>query len=193
MRRFGRPRGGKVNRMDGSSRARARGLATLRIVLGVGFLWAGLEKWLNFAGDAAPWSAAGFLKFATAGTVPNMVGHADTMVHNPTQGVWLGLAANPELLSLVNFLVIFGEIAIGVMLVLGVATRLAGVLGAAMMLLFWVAAWDFQFGIVNQQFMYGILSLVVAFTAAGKTAGLDARLEDVEVVRRSPVVRAVVG
>ena len=45
--------------MDGSSRARARGLATLRIVLGVGFLWAGLEKWLNVAGDAAPWSAAG--------------------------------------------------------------------------------------------------------------------------------------
>ena len=69
------------------------------VVLGVGFLWAGIEKWLNFAGDAAPWSAAGFLKFATAGTVPNMVGHADTMVHNPTQGIWLGLAASPGVCS----------------------------------------------------------------------------------------------
>lgn len=47
--------------MNAIARARERGLVVLRILLGFGFLYAGLEKWLNFAGEEAPWSAAGFL------------------------------------------------------------------------------------------------------------------------------------
>jgi len=179
--------------MDATARARARGLAILRIVLGIGFLWAGVEKWLNLAGDTQAWSALGFLKFGTAGTVPNMVGHAQDMVHNPTQGVWLALADNPALLSLVNFLVVFGEIGIGVALILGIGTRLAGTLGALMMFLFWVAAWDFEFGLVNQQLIYGVLAAVVAYTSAGKAAGVDARLEESGAIARSPLLKAVTG
>lgn len=179
--------------MDRVTVTRARGLAFLRIVLGFGFLWAGLEKWLNFAGADAPWSAAGFLKFATAGTVPNMVGHAETMVHNPTRQLWVDLAGNAGVIGVVNFLVVFGEIAIGLALLFGVATRLAGILGAVMMFLFWIAAWDFQFGIVNQQLVYGLLSAVVAYASAGKVLGLDARLDEAELVRRTPVLRFVVG
>ena len=60
--------------MDKLDQRRARGLALLRIAVGAGFLYAGLEKLLDFAGAGAPWSAAGFLKFGTAGTIPNMVG-----------------------------------------------------------------------------------------------------------------------
>lgn len=179
--------------MDAIARARERGLVVLRIVLGFGFLYAGLEKWLNFAGEEAPWSAAGFLKFATAGTVPNMVGHPESMVHNPTQGFWVGLAGNPTVIDLVNFLVVFGELAIGTALILGVATRLAGTVGALMMLLFWVAAWDFQFGIVNQQFVYMILSVVVAYAAAGRAFGIDALLEKTPLVRRAPALKLLLG
>ena len=179
--------------METVSRARERGLVVLRVVLGFGFLYAGLEKLLNFAGDDKPWSAFGFLKFATGGTIPNMVGHADPMSHNPTQGIWTGLAGDPTLLGIVNFLVVFGEIAIGVALILGIATRLAGVLGAVMMFLFWIAAWDFQFGIVNQQFVYMILSGFVAYASAGRVLGLDATLEKTELARRTPGLRFVIG
>lgn len=179
--------------MDTVSRARDRGLVILRIVLGFGFLWAGLEKFLEIKGTG-PFSAAGFLAHATAGTVPNMVGHdAATMVHNPTQQFWVDLAGNSGLIGIVNFLVVFGEIAIGVALILGVATRLAGSLGALMMFLFWIAAWDFANGIVNEQFVYMLLSAVVAYASAGRVFGLDAIIEKTEIVQRTPGLRYVLG
>ena len=165
----------------------------LRIVLGFGFLYAGLEKAFDFAGAAKPWSAAGFLKFATAGTVPNMAGHPESMVHNPTQQVWIDIAGSGTLVDIVNFLVVFGELAIGTALILGVATRLAGTLGAVMMFLFWVAAWDFQYGIVNEQFVYMVLSGFLAYASAGRALGLDALIERTEFVRQRPGLRLVLG
>ncbi len=179
--------------MERISRARERGLVVLRVALGFGFLYAGLEKWLNFAGDERPWSAGGFLQFATAGTVPNMVGHAETMIHNPTRQLWVEVAGNTGLIGLVDFLVVFGEIAIGVALILGVATRLAGTLGAIMTFLFWVAAWDFQYGIVNQQFVYMILSAFLAYASAGTVLGLDARIEASKFIQRRPGLRLILG
>ena len=109
------------------------------------------------------------------------------------QSFWSGLAADPGLVGLINFLVVFGEIAIGVALVLGLGTRLAGSLGAVMMFLFWLAAWDFQYGPVNEQFVYMILSATVAYASAGKTLGLDARLERSEIARRFGPLRVAVG
>ncbi len=122
-----------------------------------------------------------------------MVGLADPMSHNPLKGIWTGLAGDPVLLGFVNFLVVFGEITIGVALILGVATRLAGALGAVMMFLFWIAAWDFQYGIVNQQFVYMILSAIIAYASAGRVLGVDALLEKTEVARRTPALRFVIG
>ena len=96
-------------------------------------------------------------------------------------------------LTLVDFLVVFGEIAIGTALILGIATRLAGSLGALMMFLFWIAAWDFSNGIVNEQFVYGVLAAVVAYGSAGRVFGLDSLLEKADVVRRTPGLRYVLG
>ena len=179
--------------MDAITKARERGLIALRVILGFGFTYAGLEKWLNLAGEDSPWSAAGFLRFATAGTVPNMVGHADTMVHNPTRQLWVELAASPALIDIVNFLVVFGELAIGVALILGIATRLAGALGALMMFLFWIAAWDFQYGLVNQQFVYMVLSAFVAYASAGRVLGLDGLLATTGFVRDRRALRFVIS
>jgi thiosulfate dehydrogenase [quinone] large subunit len=179
--------------MDAVSQARDRGLVILRVVLGFGFLYAGLDKLLDLNGNG-PFSAAGFLAHATAGTIPNMVGHDPaTMVHNPTHQFWVDLAANPGVVGIINFLVVFGEIAIGTALILGVATRLAGSLGAVMMFLFWIAAWDFQNGIVNEQFVYMLLAAVVAYASAGRVFGLDAIIEKTELVRRTPGLRLILG
>lgn len=179
--------------MDMIGRRRARALAVLRIAVGAGFLYAGLEKVLDFAGTGKPWSAAGFLKFGTAGTIPNMSGLPDPMSHNPIQGFWGGLAADPGIMGVINVLVVFGEVAIGVALILGLATRLAGTLGAVMTFLFWLAAWDFQFGPVNQQFVYMLLSATVAYASAGKTLGLDERLERSRIAQRFAPLRLTLG
>ena len=179
--------------MDPVSRARERGLVILRVVLGLGFLYAGLEKLPDFSGTG-PFSAAGFLAHATAGTVPNMVGHdAATMVHNPTHQLWVDLAANATAVGIINVLVVSGEIAIGAALILGIATRLAGSLGALMMFLFWLANWSFANGIINEQFVYGLLAGVVAYASAGRAFGIDAVLEKTELVRRAPALRLVLG
>src|SRR6476659_10488751 len=110
-----------------------KGMATLRILLGAGFLFAGLEKFFQWGGSA--FNAAGFLKGATGGSLP---GHDPKLIVNPTHDFWVALAANTDLVPIVNFLVVFGEVAIGVALILGLATRFAAVAGVVMMGLFFV-------------------------------------------------------
>jgi thiosulfate dehydrogenase (quinone) large subunit len=168
----------------------SKGLAVLRVAVGFGFLYAGLDKIVHFDGVNKAFNATGFLKGATAGTLP---GSADGAIVNPTHDMWVSLAGNPGLMSAVNVLVVFGEIAIGVALILGLATRFAGVMGALMMGLFWVATWDFAHGFVNEQFLYGIASAFVAYAAAGDAYGLDEIIERTETVRRAPALRYVLG
>jgi hypothetical protein len=93
-------------------------------VVGVIFLWAGLEKLLA----PEPFSAAGFLQFATGGSLgwPFVSGEvAEGTIFNPTHDFWAGMATN------------------------------GAAMGTLMMLLFFVAAWEFEFGIVNQHLTYG--------------------------------------
>ena len=167
-----------------------KGLAALRIALGAGFLFAGLEKVLHFDGSTKAFDAAGFLKFATVGTTP---GSAAKAIVNPTHDFWVSLAGNAGLMSVINTLVVFGEVAIGVALILGLATRFAGVAAALMMALFWVANWSFANGIVNEQFMYGIVAAFLAYAGAGETFGLDAIIERTPLVLSQPKLRYVLG
>ncbi len=149
-----------------------RGVALLRIMVGVIFLWAGLEKVL--APEA--FDASGFLKFATAGTLgwPFVAGEvAEGTVFNPTQGLWLALADNAALMGLVNVLVPLGQIGIGVSLILGLFTRFGATMGALMMTFFFFAAWDFAYGIVNQHLAYMLVCLTIAGIGAGRYYGLD--------------------
>jgi thiosulfate dehydrogenase [quinone] large subunit len=173
-----------------AARKIGKGLAVLRVALGVGFLYAGLDKLVHFDGATKAFNATGFLKGATGGAIP---GSADGAIVNPTHDFWVLLAGNPGVMSVVNFLVVFGEVAIGVALILGLATRFAGVAGTLMMALFWVATWDFAHGLVNEQFLYAIVSAFVAYAAAGEAYGLDAIIERSPIVKRAPQLRYVLG
>ncbi len=166
------------------------GLAALRIALGAGFLYAGLDKVLHFDGGTKAFSAAGFLKGGTAGTLP---GSAEGAIVNPTHDFWVALAGNADLVAIVNFLVVFGEIAIGAALILGLATRFAGAMGTLMMVLFWVAAWDFAHGLVNEQFLYGAVAAFIAYAAPAQAFALDKVIERTALARRAPVLRFVLG
>jgi thiosulfate dehydrogenase (quinone) large subunit len=163
-------------------------VAVLRVAVGSVFLTAGLEKALG----ATPFDAAGFLKFGTAG-VPWLGEAAKGVIYNPTHDFWVSLAGNAALMPLINWLVVFGEIAIGVALVLGLFTRFAAIAGTLMVGFFFVASWDLSHGIVNSQLMDLIVTAFVGVMAAGRYYGLDNIVEKLSTVRHTPQLRYVLG
>jgi thiosulfate dehydrogenase [quinone] large subunit len=172
-----------MNALTGS---RAFGILALRLTAGWVFLFAGLQKVLG----AEPFSAYGFLTFGTAGTAE---GAAEGAIVNPTSAFWVDLAANPQLLQIVDFVVPFGQIAIGTALILGLATRLAAVMGFLMMAGFTIAAWDFAHGVINQTALIAIVSLVLGIIRAGDVYGVDAIVDEQPIVKRTPALRYVLG
>ena len=153
-----------------------KAVAIGRIIIGVIFLWAGLEKVIGGAGE---WTAKGFLAFGTGGTLgwPFVTGAVvEGTIFNPTHQFWVDLSKNDGLMNVVNFLVQFGQISIGLALILGVATRFASLMGSLMMLFFFVAAWDFAYGVVNQHLTYAVVTLGLGVIGAGNYYGLDAGL-----------------
>jgi len=145
-----------------------------RIVIGVIFLWAGLEKIIGTG--LGTWSAAGFLQSSTDGSLgwPLVTGTvAAGTVFNPTHDFWVGLAGNETAMTVVGYLVPLGQLGIGIALILGLLTRFGAAMGALMMLFFFVAAWDFQFGIVNQHLTYAVVTLGLGVVGAGNYYGLD--------------------
>ena len=169
---------------------KVKGLAALRILLGAGFLYAGLEKVLDFAGSGKPFSAVGFLKFGTGGSLP---GSDPKAIVNPTHDLWISLAGNPGLVSMVNWLVVVGELAVGIALILGIATRFAGVAGALLMGFITVAAWSFAFGPVNETMLYAAVALYLAYAQAGLAYGIDAILERSQIVAHRPALHYLLG
>ena len=151
------------------------GAALLRVVVGVIFVWAGVGKLFN-EGVPGNWTAQGFLKFATNGSLgwPFVTGTPDPKaIYNPTHDFWVSLAGNATAMTIVNNLVVTGEVCIGVALVLGIVTRFAGVMGALMMAFFFLAGWAFTNGIVEEHATYGVVLLALAGMGAGNYYGLD--------------------
>ena len=163
---------------------RAFGILALRLITGWVFLFAGLQK--VFA--AEPFSAAGFLSFGTAGTAEGAVEGA---IVNPTNAFWVDLATNAQLMDVINFVVPFGQMAIGAALILGLATRFAAVMGFLMMAGFTVAAWDFAHGVINYTALIALTSLILGVIRAGEVYGLDAIVDEQPIVKRTPALRYV--
>ncbi len=158
------------------------GVAVLRIAVGIIFLWAGVGKFVQ------GFTAKGFLAHATGGTLgwPFVTGTPDpNTIYNPTHPFWVSLSNNAAAMTIVNFLVVAGEIGIGVSLILGLLTRFGALMGALMMLFYFFAAWEFSDGIVNQHLTYMVVCLTIAGLGAGRYYGLDAMVGQ----RFSPTVR----
>ena len=143
-----------------------KAVAALRVFLGAAFLYAGLEKLVA----STPFSAAGFLTKGTAGALPDSVKGA---IVNPSHDVWVALGTNAGLVNVVNVAVVAGEVAIGAFLIVGLLTRLAGALGAVMMLLFTIAAWNFANGPFNETVVYAAVAVFLVAANAGIFYGLD--------------------
>jgi uncharacterized membrane protein YphA (DoxX/SURF4 family) len=168
------------------------GIFILRAGVGLGFFAAGIHKFLPSLLDPAhnkAFTSAGFLQFGTGGQW--LDSSAKTIV-NPTHDIWTSIATNSTLVSLFDTLVVFGEIAIGVALILGIATRFSSVMGALLMALIWVAGWSFANGPFNEAFYYGLISVVLLFTGAGAYA-LDTVVAKLPVMQRVPAVKYALG
>ena len=139
--------------------------------------------------SGTPFTSAAYLKFGTTGA---WLGSAATAIVNPTHGFWVSLAGNTSLVSVVDTLVVFGECAIGIALILGLATRFAGVMGTLLMVLLYVSNWSFANGPFNEQFMYGLGAVAIVMTGAGAYA-LDTVVAKLSIANRIPAVKYALG
>lgn len=134
---------------------------------------------------AEPFSAAGYLTNA----VPQA---------SPMYGVFQWMGATPWFVDFLNVAVPYGELLIGLGLLVGGLTRLAAFWGAFMMLMFYFGNWDVAHGLVNGDFAYMLVFLAVAAFGAGRILGVDSYIEAYEIdgeplVERYPTLRYVLG
>ena len=165
-----------------------RGIFLLRAVVGLGMLFAGLDKFFMWASGTA-FTSAGYLTHATGGA---WLGSAATTIVNPTHGFWVSLGQNATLIPIVDTLVVFGECAVGAALILGLATRFSAVMGTILMATLLISNWSFANGPFNEQFMYLAIMATIAYVGAGAYA-LDTVVEKLAIAQRVPALKYVLG
>ncbi|TQQ82821.1 DoxX family protein [Halonotius terrestris] len=162
-------------------------MLALRVVMAWVFLQAGLAKLFEGGlSDPLAWSSAGFLNNAIAEA-------------NPLYGVFQFFA---NYTAIIDPMVVFGQILIGLALLFGIFVRFAALMGAIQMTFFWTAAW--QGGLmagfpvahgyfVDSSFVYLLLLFGLGAWGAGRILGIDAALEETAIVRNNPSLRYLLG
>ncbi|MFC6954399.1 DoxX family protein [Halorubellus litoreus] len=135
----------------------------LRLMFGYAFLSAGLSKVLEGA-----WTAQGYLAFGAAAN------------GNPLAGMYAWMADTTWFLAFIDIAVPFGQIAIGLGLIVGLLVRLAAFFGAFMMTMFYFGNWAVEHGFVNSDMAYVLVFLAIAAFGAGRIIGLDRYVETYE-------------
>ncbi|MFQ5933614.1 MAG: DoxX family protein [Dehalococcoidia bacterium] len=144
-------------------------LLIMRVTFGFIFGWSGFQKLIE------GFSAEGFLTHATSG---------------PLHGWFAGMAGN----EVVEGLVVWGEILIGLSLMLGLLTRFASLAGATLVMLFYLS----QFPPEHNPFMDYYLVYILVFSmlsalGAGRVVGLDKYVERLPIVQRYPLTLYLLG
>lgn len=160
-------------------------MLALRLVMAWVFLQAGLEKLLN-----PEWSAEGYISPETQFGVTEA---------NPLAGTFAELSANA---ALIDPLVVWSQVLIGVALLIGVLVRLAVFFGAVQLFMFWLASLQggllaglpVEHGwVVNSDIVYILLLFGIGAWGAGRVLGIDAMLEETAIVRNNPWLRYLLG
>ena len=138
-------------------------ITLMRVFVGWHFLYEGIAKL-----SAPAWSAAGYLKAS----------------RGPFSAMFKSIAAQPNLLDNVNLITSWGLTIVGVLLILGLFTRLASLGGIAFLLMVYFAAppWigyfytvpsEGNYLIVNKNLIEAAALAVIFFTGSGRFYGLD--------------------
>jgi thiosulfate dehydrogenase [quinone] large subunit len=156
-------------------------ILALRLMMGLAFFQSGVDKVLS-----GSFGAAGYLTNAPAAN------------GSPVADLFVSMGTTPWFVDFVNVAVPWGEVFIGLGLIVGAFTRLAAFFGAFMMLLFYLGNWEISHGYINGDFAYMLTFLAVAAFGAGRILGLDAYIEQYDVggrplVERYPWMRYILG
>jgi len=138
-------------------------ITVLRVLIGWHFLYEGIAKL-----TAPSWSAAGYLKQA----------------RGPFAGLFKWLAAEPNLLANADLITMWGLTLVGILLILGLFTRLASLGGIGFIVLFYLCNPPFvgyfysiptegSYLIVNKNLVELGALIVILVTGSGRFAGLD--------------------
>ncbi len=145
------------------SRSAMVAITLLRVIVGWHFLYEGIAKLTS-----PSWSAAGYLRQA----------------RGPFAGLFRWLASQPNMLANADQITMWGLTIVGVLLILGLFTRLACLGGIGFLLLFYFANPPFvgyfyslpsegSYLIINKNLVELCALVVVFLTGSGRFAGLD--------------------
>src|SRR5262245_10280649 len=157
------------------SRSAMIAIIFLRIVIGWHFLYEGLAKLTS-----PSWSAMGYMRAS----------------RGPFAALFKSIANSPQMLDNANLITMYGLTIIGVLLILGLFTRLAAIGGIAFILLFYLCNPPFvgyfytiptegTYLIVNKNLVELCALAVILLTRTGLFAGLD-RIVHGLLFRRAP-------
>lgn len=158
-----------------------------RVVMGWTLFQGGVTKLITYL-DGDPetnWTAAGFL----ANAIPE---------GNPFMGMWGGMAGDP----LIDLLVMWGLTLTGLGLMLGALVRWNAFWGAVIMLFFWAASLEGGLleglplangWVIDDHIVYAMLLFGLGAIGAGRILGIDAYLEDTEIVNNNAWLRYILG
>ena len=138
-------------------------ITVLRVAIGWHFLYEGIAKL-----SSPSWTAAGYLKQA----------------RGPFADLFKSLAAQPNLLASSDLITMWGLSLVGVLLILGLFTKLASLGGIGFIVLFYLANPPFvgyfysipsegSYLIVNKNLVELCALVVILVTGSGRFAGLD--------------------
>ena len=145
----------------------------LRLLMGWIFLWAGFDKAIN------GFTAAGFLQNATSG---------------PFQEQFAAWGADSTALAVIDPLVTYGQILMGLAIFAGAATRSALFFAGIMMGLFYIAQFPPEHDpLVDYYIVYIAVYLMLGSLGAGRILGLDAFIERLHWVRGRAWIRYLLG
>ena len=151
-------------------------ITLLRVVIGWHFLYEGVSKLTS-----TTWSAAGYMKAS----------------RGPLAEFFRWIASQPHLLDSANLITMYGLTIVGVLLILGLFTRLAAAGGIGFILLFYLCNPPFigyfyaiptegTYLIVNKNVVELCALAVILLTGTGRFAGLDGLLHGLFVRLRPP-------
>lgn len=148
-----------------------------RFALGFLFVWSAYQKILTEMGG----------KLATGDFLTRSVS-------GPLAGFFNGLAGNLA----VEYLLVYGELLIGISLIFGIFTRVGSVSGMLMMLLFTIALWPIantaiENPIVDARVIYGVMMLGFFFARPGRFLGGDGIVRSLNFVKNRPTLKKIVS
>lgn len=144
-----------------------------RLTFGFYFLWSGFDKLIT------DFTSTGFLVNASSG---------------PLRSMFVDLGESSTAVDVIDPLVVWGQILIGFALFFGFFTRFALLMAATQMFLFYLAAlWPEHNPVLDEHIFYIGTFAILGALGTGRMLGVDAFIENTEIVKKNPVLNWMLG